>query len=153
MKKDVLIILRHEPLLFVKTPPVYMKLTVKDEESTSVFTFSGRVQESSLEEGEEVVTEMQFEELEEEKEKPQLKNGVVNPDLIRKIHTLSTPFSRQVYRPLEFVLDEEKLIGTIEKMEEETLFILLEGEEQELVAIDIGTIEEIFWRGTPFEGD
>ena len=29
--------LRNEPLLFVKGPPVFIKVVVKDEESTSVF--------------------------------------------------------------------------------------------------------------------
>lgn len=149
----MLIILRHEPLLFVKTPPVYVKITVKDEESTSVFTFVSEVGEPTLKAEEENTNDMKFKEMEQKKDMWQLKNDVVKPDLIRKIQTLSTPFSRQVYRPLEFVVGEEKLTGTIEKMEDNTLVILLNGEEQEVVTIDIEKIEQILWRGTPFEED
>ena len=39
-KKDVLIILRNEPLMFVQGPPVFIRVVVKDEESTSVFVLN-----------------------------------------------------------------------------------------------------------------
>ena len=97
--------LRNEPLLFVKGPPVFIKVVVKDEESTSVFVGN--------EDGLEVVGEV---------DKKCKKTGIrrcrktanhksgksVN---FRRIHYLGTPFARQVYRPLQFVLGEETIKG------------------------------------------
>ena len=51
----------------------------------------------------------------------------VNPGIQRKIIYLSNSFRRQAYQPLQFVLEEETLSGTIEKIEEETVWIDLGG--------------------------
>ena len=56
---------------------------------------------------------------------------------------MSNRFRRQAYQPLQFVLEEETLSGTIEKIEEETVWIDLEGDDHEIVAVEMGKIEEV----------
>lgn len=75
----------------------------------------------------------------------------VNPGIQRKIIYLSNSFRRQAYQPLQFVLEEETLSGTIEKIEEETVWIDLEGVNHEIIAVEMGKIEEVLWRGKPFD--
>ncbi|MBO0601471.1 hypothetical protein I2483_07340 [Sporosarcina sp. E16_3] len=75
----------------------------------------------------------------------------VNPDIQRKIIYLSNSFRRQAYQPLQFILEEETLSGTIEKVEEETVWIDLEGANHEIIAVEMGKIEEVLWRGKPFD--
>ena len=82
-------------------------------------------------------------------EKPQI-TKVANPSISRKIHYLGTPFARQVYRPLQFVLGDETIKGTIEKIDGETLVIEMTEGEKEVVSIEMATIKEILWRGDPF---
>ena len=138
--------LRNEPLLFVKGPPVFIKVVVKDEESTSVFV--GNEDDSGVvSEADQVVQRRQ--EVLEVPEKPQI-TKVANPSISRKIHYLGTPFARQVYRPLQFVLGDETIKGTIEKIDGETLVIEMTEGEKEVVSIDMATIKEILWRGDPF---
>ncbi|MFJ7932899.1 hypothetical protein [Sporosarcina sp. NPDC096371] len=146
-KKDVLIILRNEPLMFVQGPPVYIKVVPKQEESTSVFVMSGEEKEVPSEVDQEIVNELEppLEDLKPEK--------VVDPSLVRRIMYLGTPFSRQVYHPLQFVLDDGLLTGTIEKIEGETVFIRTGEDGRELVAVEMASIGEVFWRGDPFAED
>lgn len=140
-KRDVLIILRNEPLIFFQGPPVFIKVVTKHEESTSVFMLSGEEPEAASE----VVQEETPEQVTAVK--------VADPSLVRKIMYLSTPFSRQVYRPLQFVLDGETLMGSIEKIEGETILIGVGEEAGELVSVEMARIEEILWRGDPFVED
>ena len=63
---------------------------------------------------------------------------------------MATPFPRQVYQPLQFVLGDETLTGTIEKIEGETVLIEIDEGDKEFVAVEMGRIEEILWRGDPF---
>ncbi len=138
--------LRNEPLLFVQGPPVFIKVVVKNEESTSVFV--GNEDGSGVvSEADQVVQRRQ--EVLEVPEKPQI-TKVANPSISRKIHYLGTPFARQVYRPLQFVLGDETIKGTIEKIDGETLVIEMTEGEKEVVSIDMATIKEILWRGDPF---
>jgi hypothetical protein len=137
IKKDVLIIFRNKPLLFVDGPPVFIKIAITVEESTSVFILNeGEVEETS----------------EEVQEESRLALAV-HPSVIRRISYLGSPFPRQVYRPLQFVLDDETLTGTIEKIEGETVLIETTEGEKEIIAIDMRRIEEILWRGDPFLED
>lgn len=78
---------------------------------------------------------------------------VADPSLVRRIMYLGTPFSRQVYRPLQFVLDGETLTGSIEKIEGETILIGVGEDASELVSVEMARIEEILWRGDPFVED
>lgn len=139
----------NEPLLFVQGPPVYIKVITKDEESTSVF---GTDEEDLKVSGEVAKEEQQQQETPDLQEKPHLEKSV-NPSIARKINYLGTPFARQVYRPLQFRLGDETLKGTIEKIEGETLIIEMMEGEKEFVAIEMGKIEEILWRGDPFVQD
>lgn len=139
----MLIILRNEPLIFFQGPPVFIKVVTKHEESTSVFMPSGEEPEMASEA--EAVQEEMPEQLTAEK--------VTDPSLVRKIIYLGTPFSRQVYRPLQFVLDGEMLTGSIEKIEGETVLIGIGEDASELVSIEMAKIKEILWRGDPFVED
>lgn len=134
----MLIILRNEPLLFVQGPPIFIKVVTKHEESTSVFMLSGEeselVGEAVLEETPEQMTAIK----------------VADPSLVRRIMYLGTPFSRQVYRPLQFVLDGETLTGSIEKIEGESVLIGVGEDASQLVSVEMASIEEILWRGDPF---
>ena len=78
---------------------------------------------------------------------------VADPSLVRRIMYLGTPFSRQVYRPLQFVLGDETLTGSIEKIEGETILIGVGEDASELVSVEMAKIEEILWRGDPFVED
>ena len=131
LKKDVLIISYNEPLLFVQGPPVFIRVAVKDEESTSVFVLTG-------------------EELEDANETKQMELAEkVEPSSIsRRITYLGLPFHRQVYQPLQFILNDETLTGTIEEVDGDT--VLIDQGEDQFIAIDVTQIEEILWRGKPF---
>jgi len=139
----VLIILRNEPLIFFQGPPVFIKVVTKHEESTSVFMLSG----------EEPETASEVEAVKEETTEHLTAVKVADPSLLRKIMYLGTPFSRQVYRPLQFVLDGETLTGSIEKIEGETVLIGVGEDASELVSVEMAKIEEILWRGDPFVED
>ena len=129
------IIYQNEPLLFVHGPPIYIRVTTTEEESTSVFVLTEdeftKPSDTDVNEVETVLT--------------------VDPSIYKRITELGKPFQRQVYRPLQFILGEETLSGEIEKIEGETVLINLVGEEDLLVSVEMNTIEEILWRGTPFK--
>lgn len=132
----MLSILRNEPLLFVQGPPVYTKILIRDEESTSIFRFMNDDDSKIVEETvQEAVAPVKM----------------ANPSLVKKVLYLGSPFQRQVYQPLQFVLAEETLTGTIEKIEGETIVVELHEGTKEFVAIDISHIKEILWRGSPFD--
>ena len=137
-KRDVLIILQNEPLLFVQGPPIFIKVVTKHEESTSVFMLSG--------EEPEVVDEA----VQEEKTEQMTSIKVADPSLVRRIMYLGTPFSRQIYRPLQFVLEGETLTGSIEKIEGASVLIGVGEDASQLVSVEMASIEEILWRGDPF---
>lgn len=133
------IISHNEPLLFVHGPPVYIRVAVTDEESTSVFVSNGEEKETD-ELG--------------ESELGEIKNaGFVNPSIVKKIFHLGGPFQRQVYRPLKFIIGDETLSGEITSIDGDTVFIDLDGEKDLIVAIEINKIEEVLWRGKPFQED
>lgn len=127
--------------MFVQGPPVFVKVALKHEESTSVFVLSG--EEPGI--ASEVEVEVEQEQAESVK--------VAEPSVMRRIMYLGTPFSRQVYRPLQFVLADETLTGTIEKVEGETVVIGIGEDGTELVSIEMAKIDEILWRGDPFVED
>ncbi|KAA0966717.1 hypothetical protein FQ087_10965 [Sporosarcina sp. ANT_H38] len=134
------IIYRNEPLLFVNGPPVFIKVVVAVEESTSVFILDSEYQ------------------IEQEKEE-QLTEQLIDVETLletnlaiqRKIIYLNNSFRRMVYQPLQFVMEGETVTGAIEKIEEKTVWIDLTGMHQDLVAVEMGKIEEVLWRGKPFD--
>ncbi len=130
--------MRNEPLIFFKGPPVFIRVVTKHEESTSVFMLS----EEEPEVTGEAVQEKTPVQIPAEK--------ITDPSLVRKIMYLATPFSRQVYRPLQFVLDGETLTGSIEKIDGETVLIGIGEDASKLVSVEMARIEEILWRGDPF---
>ncbi len=137
---------RNEPLLFVQGPPVYIKVITKDEESTSVFVTNEDESQVIAQDNSEEKEQQTIQELQEE----QPLQKMPDPSIIRRINYLGSPFARQVYRPLQFVIGEEKVKGIIEKINGETLVVEKTEGEKELVALEIRTIEEILWRGEPF---
>lgn len=129
------IIYKNEPLLFVHGPPVYIRVATTDEESTSVF----------------VLNEEEFAKPSDTELNDVKTVSTVKPSILRRITELGKPFQRQVYRPLQFIIGEETLSGEIEKIEGETIFFNLDGEEDLVVGVEMNTIEEILWRGKPFK--
>jgi len=136
----VLIIHRNEPLLFVNGPPVFIKITVAVEESTSVFILDS---EEQIEQGKEEQLTEQHNDAETLLE--------TNLAIQRKIIYLNNSFRRLVYQPLQFVLAGETVTGAIEKIEEKTVWIDLTGMHQDIIAVEMGKIEEVLWRGKPFD--
>ncbi|MEK3935352.1 hypothetical protein MKY41_08515 [Sporosarcina sp. FSL W7-1349] len=142
--------MHNEPLLFIQTPPVYVRITFTEEpapleeESTSIFApRSGQeIEKSSV--------QLEVARHDEEQETVSGEKAI-DPSVIRRIMYLASSFPRQIYKPLQFVLSEEAMTGTIARVEGESVFIELEDEEQTVVAIDLVEIEEILWRGTPFQ--
>lgn len=112
--------------MFVHGPPVFIRVEVTDEESTSVFVQNWEEQTES--------GDMEV---------------IIDSSILRRMKYLEGSFQNEVYRPLQFDLGEEKLTGVIEKIEGNTAFIELDGEEG-IVAVEIDKILEIFWRGKPF---
>ncbi|HJF32690.1 MAG TPA: hypothetical protein K8V56_13080 [Sporosarcina psychrophila] len=130
----MLTIFRNEPLLFVDGPPIFIKVAITVEESTSIFISTS--EERPVAEYEEQVSVVEA--------------LPVDPIMQRKVIYLSNSFRRQAYQPLQFVMEDETVTGTIEKVEEETVWIGLGGENDEVVAVEMAKIEEILWRGKPF---
>ena len=135
LKREVQVMLRNEPLLFVHGPPIFVRVAMTDEESTSVFVLNedefAKPSDTELNEVGTVLT--------------------VRPSIFRRITELGKPFQRQVYRPLQFIIGEETLSGEIVKIEGETILFKIDGEEDLLVGVEMSTIEEILWRGMPFK--
>lgn len=150
------IIFENEPLMFVHGPPVFIREEVADEESTSVFMITGEDDQEviaaqraeilvenagAMEPAEETDTTL----LQEVKITP-----IVDPSVRRRIVYLEGSFQKEMYRPLQFDLGDEKVTGEIDRVDGDTVFIVLDGEEREVVSLDINTIEEIRWHGQPF---
>ena len=88
--------------------------------------------------------------VQEEKTEQMTSIKVADPSLVRRIMYLGTPFSRQIYRPLQFVLEGETLTGSIEKIEGASVLIGVGEDASQLVSVEMASIEEILWRGDPF---
>jgi hypothetical protein len=129
----VRIIYKNEPLLFVHGPPIYIRVAITEEESTSVFVLTEEATGDFIEDAEEVQ-----------------ETAPANSEVFNKIISLGRPFQRQVYKPLQFVFENEVLKGAINRVDGETLFIELVDEEDLIVAVEINTIKEVLWRGKPF---
>jgi hypothetical protein len=129
----VRIIYKNEPLLFVHGPPIYIRVAITEEESTSVFVLTEEETGDFIEDAEEVQ-----------------ETAPANSEVFNKIISLGRPFQRQVYKPLQFVFENEVLKGAINRVDGETLFIELVDEEDLIVAVEINTIKEVLWRGKPF---
>ncbi|MBB4824456.1 hypothetical protein HNO89_001678 [Sporosarcina luteola] len=140
----------QKPLLFVQGPPVYTRIVVSDEESTSVFVMN--------EEGRTTGEEMPDYDI-----RPILDNESIpaydnteqrsHPIILDTLQYLNNPFRRQVYRPLQFHLKEKQLKGSLRKMEEDIIWIDPLDEEEGPIKVDIHEIESIHWRGQPFAID
>lgn len=130
------IILRNEPLLFIEAPPVFVRVEITDEESTSIFVQS---EEEYMEPFEEEAYDM-----------PPVPVLSVNPSIANRIADLSGPFQRQVYKPLQFIVGDETVSGEIDRVIDEIVFVKLTEKEDVIVELDMGMIEEILWRGKPF---
>ncbi|MCZ2258979.1 hypothetical protein [Sporosarcina sp. G11-34] len=131
------IIIYNEPILFVHGPPVFIKAKVEREESTSIFLLNT----------EEVVDSEGDVENEQEEVEPVTEG---DPSIRSRIIYLSGDFRKEIYQPLQFQIGDEILKGIIDKVEGETVFIVLHGKEEEIVAVELTSIEEVLWRGQPF---
>lgn len=132
------IIYKNEPLMFVHGPPIFIRVaTTDEEESTSVFVLNEEDTEEFID------TEVDQE---------RVRNSArTNSEVFNKITSLGLPFQRQVYKPLQFVFENEVLKGAINRVEGDTLFIELVDEEDLIVAVEINTIKDVLWRGKSFQ--
>lgn len=146
--------------MFVHGPPVFIRVEVAEEESTSVFMLTEEEEvevikaPGSFTEDDTEVEDAEVEELGLETEIVSSQDvkamPVVNPSVRRRIVYLEGSFQKEMYRPLQFDLGDESLTGAIDRVDGDTVFIVLRGDEQEVVALDIDTIKEIRWHGQPF---
>lgn len=120
-------------MLFVDGPPIFIRVVVRDEESTSVFMMS----EEQLEETEEQIVLLEDSNLE------------IDVSVLKRVLYLDGAFQRAIYKPLQFISGNEILKGSIHKIEGETVFIDLHGENEGMVALEIASIDDILWRGHP----
>lgn len=109
-----------------------MKVSILEEESTSVFIPN----DVSVREAVDIMPSVQTE------------SHVVNPTILNKIRYLSRPFQKQAYSPLQFVVEGDIVKGAIQKMEDNILWI--EAEDR-ITEIEIEKIEDVLWRGQPFD--
>jgi len=129
----VYIISQNKPMLFVDGPPLYIRIFVEDEESTSVFMMS----EEGLQESDEQVVLSEN------------ANPEIDLAVLKRVIYLDGAFQREIYKPLQFITADEILKGSINKIEGETVFIDLHGKNEGIVALEIASIDEILWRGHP----
>ncbi|MFD1206000.1 hypothetical protein ACFQ38_12955 [Sporosarcina contaminans] len=140
-EKGGIAITYKEPLLFISgPPPVFTKITIQkiEEESTSVFVMDELTEHEQIEVNPSPQHETQHE----------TQHEIENPVILNKITYLSEPFQRQVYQPLQFVIKGEKVKGTIQKIEDGSVWINCK---DELKKVEIKHIEEVLWRGHPFD--
>lgn len=112
-------------------PPVYVKVAVLEEESTSVFVPN----EGSAREAIDIQPSVET------------ASHVVNPAIMNKLRYLSEPFRKQVYTPLQFICEDGIVKGAIQKVEGDILWI--EADDQ-ITEVEIGKVEDVLWRGQPF---
>lgn len=122
----------NEPLIFVQGPPVYVKVAVFEEESTSVFVPNDESVRETIDNNRSV----------------QAASHVVNPAIMSKIRYLSRPFQKQVYKPLQFIVEGDRVKGEIQKYDEGSLWVVAD---DMITQIEIAKIEDVLWRGQPFD--
>ncbi|MCM3636957.1 hypothetical protein M3152_04425 [Sporosarcina luteola] len=109
-----------------------MKMTVLEEESTSVFNPNDGLTRETIDILPSNLTASQ----------------VVNPVVMNKLRYLSEPFQKQAYTPLQFIIDGNTVKGAIQKVEDS--FVWIESEDK-ITEVEIAKIEDILWRGQPFD--
>ena len=124
------------PLLFVQGPPVFVKVKVVEEESTSVFIFTNHTENETLE----VQPSSES--------KSETASGKSNPAIRQKIDYLSRPFQKQAYHPLQFIVEGKTVKGDIQKVQDSKIWI---ESDDELTEVDIEKIDDVLWRGQSFD--
>ncbi len=117
---------RPVPLMFVSSPPVYEKVSVVGEESTSIFS-----EEVELVAEEE--TPSSFQE--------------VDASILKKVEKLRSSIGQRVYQGLTFVLATEEIKGNVGKVIDQTITIETDGNKEKEVTVDLNQIKDILWRG------
>jgi len=129
VEKDVHFMSLPVPLMFISGPPIYIAEPFIEEESTSIFVI----------------------EVDEEKEVAEGLSVEINeakPAIIAKLNRIQTSFGQQIYRPLTFFLDaDERITGNVSKFEGNTIVVEINGDEDEIVSIELSEIQDIKWRG------
>lgn len=114
------------PLMFIIGPPVYTRTEIEGEESTSIFTMEDASPEL-------VEAPIEIKEVE--------------PSILAKVERLQSSIGQRVYRGLTFNLGDEEIKGNVGKLEGNTLMVEVDGDEDELVAVELSEIQDIIWRG------
>lgn len=123
---------RPVPLMFVDGPPVYTRVSVEDEESTSIF----------------VIEDESSNTVEQLAEQP-IEIKEVDSSILAKVARFQSPIGQRVYQGLTFILDDEEIRGNVGKLEDNTLIIEVEGDEDEIIAVELSELQDIIWRGKP----
>lgn len=116
------------PLMFVNGPPVYEKVPMMDEESTSLFVKYFEEEPLFLEEPVKELVE-------------------IDPVIRGKLARVQSSFGQQIYKELTFVLPNEEIVGNVTKYDDNTIHIELLGTEDMIMAIELSDILDIRWRG------
>lgn len=125
VKKEVSKLTRPVPLMYVDSPPVHVRISITEEESTSIFV----AKESPTFKRDEIVI-------------PQ-----VNPIIERKLKKIQTSFGMRLYQPLTLKLkDDQEIFGTIKKIEGNEILLHLDDEDQ-TIEVAAHEIVDIMWRG------
>lgn len=124
------------PLLFVQGPPVFVKVKVVEEESTSVFS----PDETFLKEKIDIAsTDIPLALAEDDSQKPEIR-GLID--------YLNRPFQKQAYQPLQFIVEGKTVKGDIQKVQDSTIWI---GNDGDVTEVEISLIEDVLWRGQSFD--
>lgn len=113
--------------MFIDGPSDSVQIPIMDEESTSVF-----VKEESSTIVEEEIT----------------KAPEINPAIMLKLNKVQSPFGRRLYQPLIFKLvDGKEIVGTVESIEENNVYINVDDNEKNVVTVSANEILDLMWRG------
>ena len=139
VKKEVRIMSRPVPLMFVSGPPVYTRVQFEDEESTSIFV--------TMDESPELVeAPITMDESPELVEAP-IEIKEVDPSILAKVERLQSSMGQRIYQGLTFILGDEEIRGNVGKLDGNTIIIEVNGDKDEIIAVELSEVQDIIWRG------
>lgn len=140
-EKDVKKLGHEEPLLFIKSPVIrkFVYTPVLLEESTSVFELAHTRQQERQVDSFVVDIPKATEETTTEK--------TMDPRIQRSLNYLNHPFRRELYQPLEVIMQEQVVKGKIHEVTDDLLWMKTE---ETLISISIDDIQEIHWKQQSF---
>lgn len=116
------------PLMFINGPPVYERVPMKDEESTSIFVKYSDEETPTM--GKLPTDEVK-----------------INPVILNQLQRVRSSFGQQIYKGLTFVLADEEIVGNVTKYDGDTIFVKMFGTDDTIIAIELREVLDIKWRG------